>query len=144
MFQLADINQTSNTSFSTKDNLPKSSPSSTPSSSASSSKSGSKIDISSYDDFGVNSQNGFLPSEPPLERLQGQVSEIAKKWESLLDQAQQIPLMLAGGGPDFEESKKIEGRRWRREIREVSSDFRFQARPLKWVTTFEKSLADLS
>jgi len=66
----------------------------------------------------VNSTNGFLPSEPPLSRLNG--SHIEKRWEELLDKAQSISLMLAGGGPDLEEEKKFQGRLWRKEIRDVS------------------------
>jgi Indoleamine 2,3-dioxygenase len=63
-------------------------------------------------DFDVDVRTGFLPPEPPLERL---TDEPYVPWETILADANQSHLTLGADGP-----QEHSARRWRRCVREVS------------------------
>ena len=70
------------------------------------------------DTHGIDTHNGFLPSSEPLSRLGGEYEQ----WEVLLDRAQALPLLFAGGGPGTSEASRQQARQWRSDLRRVSVD----------------------
>lgn len=75
-------------------------------------------------DFDVDVRSGFLPPEPPLERLPGPSYDVQHTtydsaepslWESMFDWAKSIPLEV--GAKYTDNSRAEEARRWRRAVR---------------------------
>lgn len=75
-------------------------------------------------DFDVDVRSGFLPPEPPLERLEGPSYDVRclnfqdaspSMWESMFDWAKAIPLEI--GAKYEDETRAKEARRWREAIR---------------------------
>lgn len=77
-------------------------------------------------DFDVDVRSGFLPPDPPLERVDGPSYDVQNEsfqdaepsiWESMLDWSRSIPLTLGGQCANYDHSSEI--RRWRKAIRNM-------------------------
>ncbi|KAK0547684.1 hypothetical protein OC846_003940 [Tilletia horrida] len=75
-------------------------------------------------DFDIDVRSGFMPPEPPLERLEPahylDVEDVGVPWEDMLDRARTLPLRCGGGGPNESEQSRRAAWQWRRDIRKLS------------------------
>ncbi|KAK0536054.1 hypothetical protein OC834_001312 [Tilletia horrida] len=78
-------------------------------------------------DFDIDVRSGFMPPEPPVERLAsasaaGSGNAVERTWEHMLDRARILPLRCGGGG----RAESVEARRaawqWRRDIRTMPAE----------------------
>jgi hypothetical protein len=68
--------------------------------------------------FDIDPHNGFLPSQEPLSRLNG---EYEAEWEQMLDRAMHLPLLFAGGSSKYTSNeRRRDAILWRKDIRAVS------------------------
>ena len=65
-------------------------------------------------DFDVDTRTGFMPPDPPLERLPSEW----ESWEAILDEAVALKLQL-GDKIDLSLSDRARSERWRACVREV-------------------------
>lgn len=68
-------------------------------------------------DFDVDVRSGFLPPEPPLERLPNELEE--SQWEHMLTAARTVGLKINGGGIAVDDAERRRCRLWRRQIRNM-------------------------
>jgi len=68
-------------------------------------------------DFDIDVRSGFMPPEPPVERLSG--SQIEMQWEDMLDRARTLPLRCGDGGLNESEESRRAAWQWRRDIRKM-------------------------
>lgn len=68
-------------------------------------------------DFDIDVRTGFLPPEPPLERLDDQLAE--SQWEDALTQARVVGLKINGGGMAVDDAERRRCRQWRRAVRSM-------------------------
>ncbi|KAE8184454.1 hypothetical protein CF328_g7852, partial [Tilletia controversa] len=64
-------------------------------------------------DFDIDVRSGFMPPEPPVERLSG----VEATWEDMLDRARTLPLRCGGGGVAESDEARRAAWQWRRDIR---------------------------
>lgn len=69
-------------------------------------------------DFDVDVRSGFLPPEPPLQRLPDDLPE--SQWEIMLASARVVGLKINGGGIAVSDKERRQCRQWRRQIREMA------------------------
>lgn len=71
--------------------------------------------VLAMEDFDVDEETGFLPSQPPLSRLPPHYDA----WEQALDNASALRMKL-GERDDLTSNDRVDSAEWRRNIREVS------------------------
>ncbi|KAE8271046.1 hypothetical protein A4X09_0g1288 [Tilletia walkeri] len=71
-------------------------------------------------DFDIDVRSGFMPPEPPVERLLGPEeggNRVGVMWEDMLDRARTLPLRCGGGGPEETDEGRRAAWQWRRDLR---------------------------